>query len=439
VVSRRAFLASAVRAGAAAGIIVHPDIRRPVFRRSALRTVWESATRAAGTSPGDLAADESYWTGIRKAFDLDPSLIYLNSAGCSPAPRHVLDGMIHDLRYSNEAPVEYMWRELEPRIENVRRGLAAEFGCDAEEIAITRNASEANEIAILGLDLRPGDEVIVTTHNYDRMLAAWDQRARRDGIIVKRVALQMPPASEADVVERIRAEISARTRVIELPQLTNWTGQPLPIATIVALGRMNGIDVLVDGAQGFAHIPSTRDAMGCDFYGTSLHKWLLAPVGTGFLYVRRSRIASVWPLMPAPEAMRGDIRKFEEVGTHPAANHNAILVALAFHCAIGGDRKLARLRLVRDRFARTLLAESPRVRVRTPLDDPPSGAVTIVEVEGLDPVKLYQWLWSKYRIITSPTTFAGLSGIRVTPNVFTSFAEVDTFTEAMRLALRKGV
>jgi isopenicillin-N epimerase len=434
-VSRRAFLEMA---GAAAGLIVPPEIRRPVFARSALRTVWESAADAGAASPGELAADESYWAGIRRAFDLDPSLIYLNSAGCSPAPRHVLDGMIHDLRYSNEAPVEYMWRRLEPKIEDVRGALASEFGCDAEEIAITRNASEANEIAILGLDLRPGDEVIVTTHNYDRMLAAWDQRARRDGIIVKRVALQMPPASDADVAERIRAEISARTRVIELPQLTNWTGQPLPIETIVTLGRMNGIDVLVDGAQGFAHIPSTRDAMGCDFYGTSLHKWLLAPVGTGFLYVRRSRIASVWPLMPAPEAMRGDIRKFEEVGTHPAANHNAILVALAFHRAIGGERKLARLRLVRDRFARALLAESPRVRVRTPLDDPRSGAVTIVEVEGLDPVKLYQWLWSKYRIITSPTTFAELSGIRVTPNVFTSLAEVDTFTEAMRIALRKG-
>jgi isopenicillin-N epimerase len=439
VVSRRAFLESAVRAGAAAGLTVQPAIRQPAFRRSALRTVGESAAHAAGTSPGELAADESYWAGIRKAFDLDPSLIYLNSAGCSPAPRHVLDGMIHDLRYSNEAPVEYMWRRLEPKIEIVRRELAAEFGCDPEEIAVTRNASEANEIAILGLSLRPGDEAIVTNHNYDRMLAAWDQRARRDGVVVKRVVLEMPPASDADVVERIRAAITVRTRVIELPQLTNWTGQPLPIAAIVALGRAHGIDVLVDGAQGFAHTPSTRDAMECDFYGASLHKWLLAPVGTGFLYVRRSRIESLWPLMPAPASMAADIRKFEEVGTHPAANHNAILAALAFHHGIGGERKLARLRLVRDRWARALVAESSRVRVRTPLDDPRSGAVTIVEVDGLDPVRLYEWLWSRYRIITSPTTFAGLSGVRVTPNVFTSVAEVDTFTEVMRRALRKGV
>jgi isopenicillin-N epimerase len=438
-VSRRGFLASGMRAGMAAGFIAQAGLPRPVLRRSALRTVWESAARAAATPPGALASDESYWSSIRSAFAIDPSLIYLNSAGCSPAPRHVLDGMIHDLRYSNEAPVEYMWRRLEPKIEIVRRELAKEFGCDTEEMAITRNASESNEIAILGLSLQAGDEAIVTTHNYDRMLVAWDQRARRDGVVVKRVALEMPPASDADVIDRIRAAITPRTKVIELPQLTNWTGQPLPITEIVALGRSQGIDVLVDGAQAFAHTPSTRDALDCDYYGTSLHKWLLAPVGTGFLYARRSRIESLWPLMAAPASMTADIRKFEEIGTHPAANHNAILVALAFHRAIGSARKLARLRLVRDRWARALMAESSRARVRTPLDDPRSGAVTIVEVEGLDPVRLYEWLWSKYRIITSPTTFAGLSGIRVTPNVFTSFAEVDTFTEAMRRALLKGV
>jgi isopenicillin-N epimerase len=438
-VSRRGFLASGMRAGMAAGFIAQAGLPRPVLRRSALRTVWESAARAAATPPDALASDESYWSSIRSAFAIDPSLIYLNSAGCSPAPRHVLDGMIHDLRYSNEAPVEYMWRRLEPKIEIVRRELAKEFGCDTEEMAITRNASESNEIAILGLSLQAGDEAIVTTHNYDRMLVAWDQRARRDGVVVKRVALEMPPASDADVIDRIRAAITPRTKVIELPQLTNWTGQPLPITEIVALGRSQGIDVLVDGAQAFAHTPSTRDALDCDYYGTSLHKWLLAPVGTGFLYARRSRIESLWPLMAAPASMTADIRKFEEIGTHPAANHNAILVALAFHRAIGSARKLARLRLVRDRWARALMAESSRARVRTPLDDPRSGAVTIVEVEGLDPVRLYEWLWSKYRIITSPTTFAGLSGIRVTPNVFTSFAEVDTFTEAMRRALLKGV
>jgi isopenicillin-N epimerase len=439
--SRRKFLSVITRAGfgasAAAGYLGLP--RGPTFARHAIRTLAHAAADV-GDSPAEVVAtDESYWATIRRAFDFDPAVTYLNSAGCSPTPRRVLDGMIRDLRYGNEAPVQYMWHELEPRIETVRRELATEFGCDPEEIAITRNASEANQIAILGLDLRAGDEAIVTTHNYDRMLTTWDQRAAREGIVVRRVPLDMPPASDAEVVARIAAAITARTRVIEVPHLTNWTGQPLPVAAIVALGRSHGLDVIIDGAQAFAHIPTQRDALGCDYYGVSLHKWLLAPVGTGFLYVRRDRIERLWPLTPAPAAMAGDIRKFEEIGTHPAANHNAIIAALAFHRGIGTARKLARLRYLRDRWARALTATSDRVHIPTPLDDPRSGALALVDVEGLDPVALHDWLWGRHRIVTSPTRFAGLSGLRVSPNVFTSPEEIDRFCGAMQVAIRWGI
>lgn len=306
-VSRRQFVSLVGRAGAGVGV-ARPKAwmaRGPAFGPGALRAVIDAASVAGDRSPDRVALDESYWATIRSAFALDPSLIYLNSAGCSPTPRDVLDGMIRELRYSNEAPVQYMWRELEPRVEMVRRALAAEFGCDPDEIAVTRNASEANQIAILGLDLRAGDEVIVTTHNYDRMLTTWDQRADREGVVVRRVALEMPPHSDDDVVARIGAAITSRTRVIELPQLTNWTGQPLPIPAIVSLARSRGVTVIVDGAQGFAHIPTRRDELACDYYGASLHKWLLAPVGTGFLYVRRDQIDHLWPLTPAPSTMRG--------------------------------------------------------------------------------------------------------------------------------------
>lgn len=439
-VSRRQFVSLLGRAGAGAGFArpIAWEGRRPAFAAGALRSVIDAASVARGRSPDGVALDESYWATIRSAFALDPSLIYLNSAGCSPAPRDVLDGMIRELRYDNEAPVQHMWRELEPRIETVRRLLAIEFGCDAEEIAVTRNASEANQIAILGVDLRAGDEVIVTTHNYDRMLTTWDQRADREGVVVRRVALDMPPRSDDDVVGRIAAAVTPRTRVIELPQLTNWTGQPLPIPALVSLARSNGLLVIVDGAQGFAHIPTRRDTLGCDYYGASLHKWLLAPVGTGFLYVRRDRIERLWPLTPAPSTMRGNIRKFEEIGTHPAANHNAIIAALAFHQRMGGARKLARLRYLRDRWARALMAESDRVRIRTPLDDPRSGALAMLEIDGVDPVDLYNWLWTQLRIVTSPTSFAGLSGLRVSPNVFTSVTEIDTLCDGIRHVLRFG-
>jgi isopenicillin-N epimerase len=294
------------------------------------------------------------------------------------------------------------------------------------------------ETMIFGLDLRAGDEVIVTTQNYDRMLSAWDQRARRDKIVVRAVSFPLP-ATDAAVLDAVSGAITPRTRAIELPQLTNWTGQPLPVAEIVALGRAHGLDVFVDGAQAFAHVPTSRDALACDYYGASLHKWLLAPVGTGFLYVRKAKLAGLWPLMAAPLAMIDNIRKYEEIGTHPAANHNSILGALAFHRAIGGARKLARLRFLRDRWARALLAEGARVQIPTPLDDPRSGAVALLHVEGMDPVALHDWLWARYRIVSSPTVHAGVSGIRVTPNVFNTVSEIDRFTDAMRRALRQGI
>jgi isopenicillin-N epimerase len=431
-VSRRHFLGTAVIAGMT-------TIRTPRWRRSALVVAREAAASVGARSNTTLASDETYWREIQRAFAVDRSLVYLNSASVSPTPSHVLDEMIAELRRSHAAPVEFMWRELEPRVEVVRRELAAEFGCDPEEIAVTRNASEAMETMIFGLDLRRGDEVVVTTQNYDRMLTAWDQRARRDGIVVRIVSVPLRVPSDAVVLDAIRAALTPRTRAIELPHLTNWTGQPFPIADVVALGRAHGIEVFVDGAQAFAHVPATRDVLGCDYYGVSLHKWLLAPVGTGFLYVRTDKQPALWPLMAAPGAMTNSIRKYEEVGTHPAANHNAIVVALAFHRTIGGARKLARLRYLRDRWARALLAESPRVRIPTPLDDPRSGAVALLEIEGLEPTRLHDWLWTRHRIVTSPTVHANVSGIRVTPNVFTTVDEVDRFTAAVRTALRNGL
>jgi len=197
--------------------------------------------------------------------------------------------------------------------------------------------------------------------------------------------------------------------------------------------------VFVDGAQTFAHTPVSRDALDCDYYATSLHKWLLAPLGTGFLYVRRAKIGNLWPLMAASAERTADVRKFEEIGTHPAAPHNAIALALVFHRAIGGARKLARLRALRDRWVRALTAESPRVRVMTPLDDPRSGAIALVEIDGLDTAALAHWLWTRHHIVTSAIAFNGVTGIRVTPNVFTTPAEIDAFTDAVRAALHGGL
>ena len=427
--SRRTFVHSLLGAGLAA----------PVLRGDAFRRLYR-AEQVSGPRPTSATADdEDYWSEIQRAFDLDRTMVNLNNGGCSPAPTHVLEQMIRDLRFSNELPVDHMWRVLEPRIESVRRDLAAEFGCDPEEMAITRNASEANETMIFGLDLKAGDEVVMTTQNYPRMQNAWRQRERREGIVLKRVRLETPVRSTASYVEQIAGAITPRTKVIEVMHISFQTGYIAPVREIVALAKPKGIQVFVDGAHAFAHFPFTRDALGCDYYGTSLHKWMLAPIGTGFLYVRRDRIKSLWPLMAGGVEQEGDIRKYEEIGTHPAANHNAISVAIAFHRGIGADRKIARLRYLRDRWAKQLLAASDRVKMITEIGPTSSGAIGVVAIDGMDMGKLGGWLLAKHRIVTTPMVTDEFQGMRITPNVYTTVEEVDLFADRVATAIRQGM
>ena len=427
--TRRSFLSAL--AGSAATL--------PVFREQAMGRVLRASEIAGSRSPARVAEDEAYWTEIQRAFDVDRTMINLNNGGCSPAPTHVLDQMIRDLKFSNELPVDHMWRVLEPRIESVRRDLARDFGCDVEEMAITRNASEANEIMIFGLDLKPGDEVIVTNQNYGRMITAWRQRERRDGIVLKMISFKVPPPSQQYIVDQFKAAITPRTRVIEVTHITNLTGQIMPVRELVELARPRGIEVFVDGAHAYAHFPFTRDELGCDYYGTSLHKWLLVPIGAGFLYVRKDKQKRLWPLMAAAPEQDDNIRKYEEIGTHPAANHNAISAALAFHRAIGAERKIARLRWLRDRWAKRLMAESDRVRVLTQLDSPYGGGIGFFTVEGLDMAKLNGWLLEKHRIVNTHIAHPEFNGLRITPNVYTTPDEVDVFADKVLEAIKVGI
>jgi isopenicillin-N epimerase len=428
---RRAFLHS-LAAGAA-------TLTLPSFNARAIRRLGDAHVMAGPRDAGSLAEDESYWAEIQRAFDIDRTMTNLNNGGCSPAPTHVLDQMIRDLRFSNELPVEHMWTVLEPRIESVRRDLASDFGCDPEEMAITRNASEANETMIFGLDLQRGDEVILTTQNYPRMINAWKQRERRDGIVIRWVKLETPPRSTAYYVEQIANAMTPRTRVIETMHISFMTGYIAPVRQIVELARPAGVQVFVDGAHAYAHFPFTRDDLGCDYYGTSLHKWLMAPIGTGFLYVRRDKIKSLWPLMAGTVEQESDIRKYEEIGTHPAANHNAIAVSLAFHRAIGADRKIARLRFLRDRWAKRVLAECDgRAHMLTPIGPSESGAIGVVSIDGVDIAKLQTWLLARHRIVATPLIHAEFSGLRVTPNVYTTLDEVDRFADVVISGVKRG-
>ncbi len=426
--TRRGFLETMLAAGA--GI--------PALKDDGLERLLGLARRVDGRLPAEVARDEDFWLGIQQAFTLDRTLINLNNGGVSPSPRVVQEAMRRYLEYSNTAPVYTMWQVLEPEIESVRRRLAASFGCDPEEMAITRNASEALEIVQLGLPLERGDEVLTTTQDYPRMLTTWHQRERREGIVVKEISFPVPPPSQDDLAERIERAITPKTRVIHVCHITNLTGQIFPVKRICQLGRARGIEVIVDGAHAYAHFPFTRDELDCDYYGTSLHKWLLAPHGTGFLYVRKAKIERVWPMMAAPPEMNANVRKFEEIGTHPAANHNAIAEALTFHEGIGPERKAARLRYLFQRWAKRL-EKLPKVRILTPYDPAQSCGLASVAVEGVDVNKLVASLWDKYRIIVTPIVHKEFSCVRVTPNVYTTAAEIDRFGDVMEEVIRKGL
>jgi selenocysteine lyase/cysteine desulfurase len=271
------------------------------------------------------------------------------------------------------------------------------------------------------------------------MLTSWDQRARREGIVVKKVSFRVPPPSQQYLFQQITSAVTPKTKVIELPHITNWTGQIMPIRQLADFAKPRGIELLVDGAHAFGHFPFTRDELRVDYYGTSLHKWLLAPVGTGFLYVRKEKQKKLWPLMAADARQTDDIRKYEEIGTHPAANHNAISAAMAFHRGIGADRKIARLRYLRDRWAKRLLDESKRVKLLTPLDSKYSGALALVTIDGLEFGKLSQWLMAKHHIVNTPMKHDEFEGIRITPNVYTTIDEIDIFADKMIDAIRNGI
>ncbi|MFM8393396.1 MAG: aminotransferase class V-fold PLP-dependent enzyme, partial [Acidobacteriota bacterium] len=316
------------------------------------------------------------------------------------------------------------------------RRLARNFGCDPEEIAITRNASESLENCQLGLNLKAGDEVLTTNQDYPRMLTAWRQRARRDGIVLKQISIPIKLKRPEEIVDIFARHITPRTKVMHFCHITNLSGQIYPVRQLCELARSRGIEAIVDGAHAYAHFPFKHADLDCDYYGTSLHKWLTAPFGTGMLYVRKEKIPQVWALMASEERNDANIRKFEEIGTHPSANALAINEALDFYEGIGAERKAARLRYLFHRWAKRLEV-NPRVKILTSYDPRQSCGLTLFDVEGIDIAKLSIHLEQNYRIITTLIIHDEFRGLRITPNVYTTVRDIDLFAEAVEKYIEK--
>ncbi len=405
---------------------------------SLLRTVQAATNSIAHLTPQQAAMNEDFWSTIQNSFSVTRGIINLNNGGVSPSPRIVTEALVRYIWQQEDATAYTMWQILEPQSETIRTGLAELFGCDREEIAITRNASESLEALLLGLDLKSGDEVLTTTQDYGRMLTTIRQREQREGIKLSLIKIPIPPKDVREITAAFERAITPRTRLIQMAHMVNITGQITPVKAVCEMARARGIETIIDGAHSFAQFEFKQKDLNCDYFGTSLHKWLYAPKGTGMLYVKREKIAKVWPLFAAEEKQKSDIRKFEEVGTHSAAPRLAIGEALLFHQGIGAKRKEARLRYL-SRYWMDKLKGIPKVRFNTSFDPNQMCAIANVQIEGLDQGKIGSYLFSKHRIFTTPIVHEEFTGLRITPNLYTTLPELDRFCEVMASIARNGL
>lgn len=391
----------------------------------------ESALQSAeGVLPENLATDEDFWYYVQQSYTVSPSIINLNNGGVAPSPKSVQDAMkrLHDL--SNEAPSYYMWRIVDQGREPLRRNLAELAGCDTEEIAMQRNASEALETVIFGLDLKAGDEVVLTKQDYPNMINAWKQREMRDKIKLVWVDLQLPSEDDAYILQKYTEAFTSKTKVVHVTHIINWNGQILPVRKIADAAHNRGIEVLVDGAHSFAHFKFTIPELGADYFGTSLHKWLSACIGSGMLYIKKEKIKNIYPFFAAGEPKSDNIRKFENLGTRPFFIEQAIGKAIDFHQMIGAERKEQRLHYLKNYWMEQV-RQIPGVYLGTSLKPQYGCAIGLVGVEGRKPSELDSFLLDQYKIHAVGIEWENIKGVRVTPNVYTTKKNLDVLVTAI--------
>lgn len=407
-------------------------LARPAWSRNL-----DKALEHAEGMPADrLAEEEDFWYYIQQAFTVSPTLINLNNGGVSPAPRTVQEAMKKNYDYCNEGPSYYMWREMDKGREPLRRNLARLAGCSPEEIAINRNSSEGLETIIFGLQLKPGDEVVAAKQDYPNVVNAYKQREQREGIKMVWVNLELPSEDEDYLVEQYVKAFTPRTKVVNITHVINWNGQILPVKRIADEAHKRGIDVVVDGAHSFLHIDFTIPDLGCDYFATSLHKWMYAPIGTGMLYVKKEKIKEIYPMFATSDnPLKSDIRKFESLGTRPFFIEQAIGKAIEFHEMIGIERKQKRLHYLKNYWMERV-KNMPKVKLHTSMHPKWGCAIGNMSVEGKKPGDLDSFLQEKYRVHTVGIEWENIRGIRVTPNVYTTTKNLDVFVEGIQAYTR---
>lgn len=374
--------------------------------------------------------NEDFWNLINQSFTVSKNIINLNNGGVSPQPKIVQETFERYNRLSNEGPAYFMWRILDQGREPIRARLAELAGCTPEEIAINRNTTEGMDTIIFGLNLKPGDEVVLTKQDYPNVINAWKLREIRDNIKLIWVDLNLPSNDKNYLVNSFVSAFTSRTKVVNITQMINWNGQILPVKEIADEAKKLGILVLVDAAHAFAHFEFKFPELNCDFLATSLHKWLCAPFGTGLLYIRKELIKDIPPLFPNDKPYSDNIRKFESLGTRSFPAEMAIGEAINFHSVVGPARKESRLRWLK-KYWTNELSKIPKIKILTPDEPDFSCGLGLFAVEGVKPEDVSNWLFEKKKIFTVAINWENIHGIRVTPHIYTRPADLDAFCDSI--------
>ena len=387
--------------------------------------------RYAALPPRELAQDEVFWARVRQQYLLTPEYINLENGYYLMQSQPVLEAFIGRVREVNRQASRYMrTRQFDDKAA-VRDRLAALAGVPAQELIVTRNTTESLDVVIGGFPWRAGDEAVMAEQDYGAMLDMFRLQARRQAIVNRVVSLPLDPRSDDEIVRLYESAIAPRTRLLMVCHMVNVTGQILPVAKICDMAHGHGVQVMVDGAHSFAQFDFSLADLHCDYFASSLHKWLGCPLGAGILYVRRDHIAELWPTFADLSVADDDIRKLNHTGTHPVHTDLAINDAIDFHTGLGIRRKEARLRFLQ-RYWTDQVRGVPGITLHTPSDPARCCAIANVGVAGRDPAALAGALFDRYRIWTVAIDGAGVRGVRVTPHLFTSTADLDALVRALR-------
>ena len=383
------------------------------------------------SSAAALAADDKFWNQIRTQYMLKPDYINLENGFYNFIPQPTLEKYIQHIRDINYQGSFYMRTVQRDNKKRMAAKLAAVAGCSPEELIITRNTTESLDLVIAGQDWKAGDEALMAIQDYGSMLDMFEQVSKRYGVVLNKVSIPNLPASDEEIVSLYEKAITPKTKLLMVPHMVNITGHILPVRKICDMAHSKGVEVMVDGAHAFAHIQYKISELDCDYYGTSLHKWMSVPLGAGFLFVKKEKIAKTWPLIGDGTKDLSDIHRLNHIGTHACATDLTIEDAIDFYNMIGAERKEKRLRYIQQYWT-SRVKNVPKIIINTPTDDKRSCGIANVGIAGMTPADLAKRLMDEYKIFTVAIDTANVHGCRITPNVYTTLEELDAFVAALK-------